>query len=452
MATTKLLDLTALLPLADSPLADTTLFARSPLAFLRLAMQYSPDLAYVSLSDKGPASVIPIHPVLVKQVLTDTRVYPKPAQSAIGAYLFGDGLITSQCDHWKRQRKLLQPVFHREALAGAEAAVVETTGEMLAGWKPGQVIDVADEMTRLTLRILGRVLFGVDFTLESRAIGQAISALLSQVHQPAEHTPAELAAALATLDEVVFQVIEARRASAKQGDLLSLLLACQRDDPAFMTDQLVRDEVMNFLIAGHETTAVALSWVWYFFARYPEVEQTLRAQLEERLGGRPPALADLARVPYARMVVEESLRLRPPVWATSRQVAVDTELGGYFLPAGTPVLVSPYLTHRHPKFWRAPEQFYPPRHCPGRTPHHRFSLIPFGGGPRQCIGSDFALFEAQLILAMVARRYRLHTLPDYQAEPEPLMSLRIKGGLPVMVEAVRVGWNNDQQVCQKGSH
>ncbi len=439
--TANLLHLAALLPPKDSPLCDAALFASRPLEFLQMVMQLSGDLAYVPLTDAAdPTSsptVIPIHPNLVKQVLTNTRAFRKPAQSALGRYLFGDGLVTSGGDQWKRQRQTLQPAFHREALAAIGSVVTGATEEILAGWKPGQVIDAAAEMTRLTLRILGKTLFGRDFTSETDSIGQAITTLLSCVHEPGQHTPSEAEAALLTLEALVFQLLIERRVSQRdESDLLSLLLQAQQDDPAFFTDQLVRDEVMTFLIAGHETTAVALAWALYFLAQHAEVEHTLRTHLAEVLGGHIPSIADLPRLSYARMVLEEAMRLRPPVWATSRETALATELGGYFLPAGTPVLVTPYLTHRHPAFWRAPEQFYPPRFCAQRAARHRFAYVPFGGGPRQCIGADFALTEAILILAMIAQRYRLQLLAGFSAEPEPLMTLRIRGGLPVLVQAV----------------
>ncbi len=426
-----------LLPLHALPLIDAGTFAQDPIAFLRAAMQVSGDLAYMALPGEAQPltpTVIPIHPMLVKQVLTDTNTFRKPGPGAIGKRLFGDGLITSEGSSWKQQRTLLQPAFHHQQMAAIGPTVTDATEEVLADWKVGEAVDVQAAMTRITLLALGRTLFGTDFTDRATRIGQAITTLLHCTYYPAQHTPSEIQAALQTLDTVVFDLIAERRRSRHDGhDLLSLLLQAQVAG-ALVTDQLIRDELMTFLIGGHETTAVALTWTWYQLDLHPEVEGTLHNQLDQVLQGRAPTVADFPNLPYVRMVLEESMRLYSPVWATSRMAFMDTELGNYLIPAGTPLLISPYLTHRHSSVWSAPERFYPERFCPQRSRRPRFAYIPFGGGPRQCIGSEFAMIEAQLILALVASRYRLRTQPGFWAETEALMTLRVRGGLPVVLE------------------
>lgn len=326
LSATGLLNLATLLPSKDSPLSDSALFASHPLEFLRLAMQLSGDLAYVSLADAGePASVPtvkPIQPNLVKQVFTHKRTYHKPAQSAIGMYLFGRRLVTSTGNQWKRQRQVLQPAFHREVLASIGALVTRATEKILAGWRVGQAIDVAAEMTRLTLRILGRTLFGTEFPKETDSIGQAITTLLSCVHEPGQQTPSEVEAALRTLDTLIFQVIIAHRRSKKDDHDL---LQAQHDDPSFFTDQLVRDGVMTFLIAGPETTTVALAWTWYFLAEHPEVERTLHTQLAEVLEGRIPTIADLPHLSYARSEPLFPLMRRRATMAKKTEQAGKTE-------------------------------------------------------------------------------------------------------------------------------
>jgi cytochrome P450 len=204
-----------------------------------------------------------------------------------------------------------------------------------------------------------------------------------------------------------------------------------------MSDQQVRDEVMTLLFAGHETTSNLLAWTWYLLASHPEVEQRLRAELDEVLGGRLPTVEDLANLPYGYRVLEETLRLYPPAWSLARKALVDDDIGGYVLPASTIILMSPYVTHRHPAFWEEPERFDPDRFTPERVAvRSRYAYFPFGGGPRQCIGNTFALMEAHLILATVAQRYRLRLVPDHPVEPQALLTLRPRDGLPMLLECV----------------
>lgn len=246
-------------------------------------------------------------------------------------------------------------------------------------------------------------------------------------------------AAIHTLDAIVQGLIQERRQRAiERGDVLSLLLLARDEETGQgMSDQQVRDEVMTLLFAGHETTSNLLAWTWFLLATHPEVEQRLQAELDAVLGGRLPTVEDLAHLPYGHRVLEETLRLYPPAWSLARKALVDDKVGGYVLPASTIILMSPYVTHRHPAFWEEPERFDPDRFTPERVAvRPRYAYFPFGGGPRQCIGNTFALMEAHLILATVAQRYRLRLVPDHPVEPQALLTLRPRDGLPMLLEGV----------------
>lgn len=418
-------------------LAQARRFQQHPLIFLREVLHKHPDIACLLLPEPV---VLVIHPTYVQRVLQESLyTYHKAENSARGQRIFGNGLITSNGDYWKQQRKMMQPAFHRRHAGQWDAVMVSALQALLTRWEllaqRGQPVDIAAEMQRLTLGILASALFGSDISQESEQIGQAMNTLLRVVRQPTA-TP-QFEAAAQTLDVVVTQMIEARRAgTSHQDDVLTLLLQAQEKDSAFVTDALLRDEMMSLLVAGHETTAAALSWTWYLLAEHPEVEEKLHQELD-LLGGTRPTSSDLPNLPYTRMVFEESMRLYPPVWATSRVTKVNGMLGPYMIPAGMPVLLSPFLTHRHPDFWPHPERFDPerftPAHVAGR-PH--FAFFPFGGGPRQCIGQHFALIEAHLTLATIAQRYRLRVASDAPIEPEPGVTLRMRGKLPMLLERV----------------
>jgi len=245
--------------------------------------------------------------------------------------------------------------------------------------------------------------------------------------------------AVGTLDTLVFDMIDERcRASEPGGDLLGMMMSARDPDTGEgMSRRQLRDEVMTFLLAGHDTTAVALAWTWYLLARNPKIAEAARDETLGVLGDRDPTLEDLPRLPLARMVVEEAMRLYPPVWGIARQTIAADRIGGYDIPAGQLVSLSPWVTHRHPDFWEDPERFDPERFRPGRErTRPRFAYFPFSGGPRLCIGEAFALMEAQLIVAMMLQRFRLSLVDERPVVPEPTLTLRLRGGLPMRVAAV----------------
>jgi cytochrome P450 len=304
---------------------------------------------------------------------------------------------------------------------------------------------VGEEMMRLALRIVGGALFGTSVEAQAGVVGRTFNTLSDQVVTrfrtfnlipPVLPTrmDREWRAALAELNSVVYQIIAARRASGEDaGDLLSMLMLSRDEETGEqMSDLQLRDEVLTMLVAGHETTATTLTWAWAMLDRHPTALANLHAELDSVLGGRAPTVADLPQLSYTRMVIDETMRLYPPVYIISRKVVADDTVGGYRIPAGSAVDISAYVTHRHPDFWERPESFEPERFTPEAVAaRHKYAYIPFSTGPRMCIGNSFALMEATLALATLARRYRLRLPADHVLAPAPLVTLRPAGGLPV---------------------
>lgn len=400
------------------------------------------------------------HPDYVKHVLQDNhRNYGKNsfAYRALRIVL-GNGLLTSQGDFWLRQRRLSQPAFHRHRIAGFSEVMINATLDMLQNWEAyaarHQVFDVAEEMMQLTLRIAGETLFSIDLTDEAGEVGQAVGSGIEQLTNrflralaPPLWVPTpenrRFNNVLRTLDRVVYDIIaERRRSQEDHGDFLSMLMQAEDEETGErMDDQQLRDEVMTMILAGHETTANSLSWTWYLLSQSPEVEAKLAAELAEVLGGRAPTLDDLPQLPYTLMVFQEGLRLYPPVYSYHRSAIAEDEIGGYPIAPGQALSVSPFVVHRHPDFWPEPETFDPERFTPERmSERHRFAYIPFAAGPRQCIGRDFALMEAQLIIATVAQRYRLRLVPGHPVVLQTAVTLRPRHGLNVTL--VQAGASN----------
>jgi cytochrome P450 len=389
------------------------------------------------------------HPHDVKHVLQENHLNYSKDTYLIHFLrpLLGQGLFTNDGQSWLHQRRLMQPAFHRKQLATFGALMTDATGSMLEHWQDAatrdQPLDVSTEMMRLTLRVVGQALFSIDLSNEADTVGQAFTALMTPftdyIYNPLPPlgfpTPRNLRIqqSIRTLDGVVQDIITERRQGDHKGDLLSMLLLARDEETGEgMNDRQVRDEVMTLLLAGHETTSNALSWTWYLLSQHPDAESRLHTELEQVLGGRIPAVEDLPRLPYTRMVLEEALRLYPPAVGFNRKALAEDEVGGYVVPANTLIWLSPYTTHRHPDFWENPEVFDPERFSPERSagrPH--FAHFPFGGGPRLCIGSNFAMMEAQLILATIAQRYQLRLLPGHQVEPQVLLTMRPRNGLPM---------------------
>jgi len=418
-------------------------FRRDPLGTLtEIVRRYGP-LVWARF---GRVEFLLVHePEYIEEVLVrqHRRFRKGPGFEAMRAAL-GDGLLTSEGEFWLRQRRLAQPAFHRAQVAAYGETMVAYARRHVEAWQDGETRDLAAEMMRLTLAIAAKTLFNVDIEAEAGRIGRALDVAMAAFVARTRSllplpdslpTPTNLRfrRALADLDAVVYGIIAQRRASAEDpGDLLSMLMQARDEEGRGMTDRQLRDETLTLLLAGHETTAVALTWTWYLLAQHPEVLRRLRAELEEVLGDRDPGAEDLPRLPYTQAIVREGLRLYPPAWVLSRQAVEPFELGPHRFPAGTPVLISQWVVHRDPRWYEEPEAFRPERWLGDearRLP--AFAYFPFGGGPRRCIGEGFALQEAALVLAVMARRFDVELLPGARVEPEPQVTLRLRHGLPV---------------------
>jgi cytochrome P450 len=361
-------------------------------------------------------------------------------------WFFGQGLLTSEGDFWLRQRRLSQPAFHRERVAAYARTMTDYTGQMLAEWQPGDVRDIHNEMMQLTLRIVVRALFNVEAE-QTGIISAALNALMRNatgirmlLPPMARYLPTpamiEFRRAVRHLDQTVYRIIERRRADGRDsGDLLSMLMQVQDEDGTRMTDKQLRDEVLTFLLAGHETTALALSWTWHLLSQHPEVEQKLHSELDHVLCGRAPAFSDLPALPYTDTVIKESMRLYPPAWSLARTVVSEIEVRGYRIPAGSNLVMSQWIMHRDPRYFSNPENFDPDRWLDEKSRKlPRFAYFPFGGGPRQCIGAAFAQMEAVLLLATIAQRFRLRSVPKHPVIPVPSFTLRPKYGMRMTLE------------------
>jgi cytochrome P450 len=421
-------------------------FRRDRLAFLdRCAREYG-DCVSMRL---GPMPIMVVnHPDLVEEVLvTNNRSFIKHFALRMTKRTLGNGLLTSESDFWRRQRKLAQPAFHRERIAGYAGVMVDYTERMLETWGDGQVRDVQDEMMRLTLEIVAKTLFDADVSGASADASVAMETLIrcftariSSTFRLPESFPTpvnlRLKRAARHLDDILFAIIADRRASGDdRGDLLSMLLQAQdEDDGGHMTDRQLRDEAMTLFMAGHETTANTLAWTWYLLAQHPDVESRLHAELDSVLAGRAPTFDDLPRLPYADQVITEALRIYPTVWLIGREAIEPCTIGGYPIPVGMTVYMSQWVVHRDRRFFDEPHVFRPERWADGlakRLP--RYAYFPFGGGPRICIGNSFALMESVLLLATIARRFRLRLAPDAKVTPLPTMTLRPDGGIRVIL-------------------
>jgi cytochrome P450 len=386
-------------------------------------------------------------PAFVKHVLQDNHPnYAKQGTPDLMMLkpMLGGGLLTSDGESWFRQRRMAQPFFHRERIEAFGRLMTDYTMQMLAAWRaqpdPARPLEVTEEMTRLTTRIVARALFGVDIHDAVGRFGNAVQAMNEYMgnFDPGDRSRyARFVAAHGIIQGIVGHIIAARRHEAgDHADFLSMLLEARDEETGEgLTDRQIGDQVMTMLMAGHETTAKALTWTFYLLHSHPEVRARLEAELAEVLAGRTPTVGDLPRLRYNAMVLQEAMRLYPPVWIISRVAQAPDEIAGFHIDAGTLVLVSPYVLHRKPECWESADEFRPERFSPEASEgRHPFAFFPFSGGPRQCIGKSFATVETQLVLASIVQQFRLRLVPDYTVEPEALVTLRPRRGLPVTLQ------------------
>src|SRR5262245_1198264 len=387
------------------------------------------------------------HPELIEDVLVNkARLYHKGRILQANKYLFGEGLLTAEGDFWLRQRRLAQPAFHRERIAGYAATMADYTEQMLSTWRSGEERDVHQEMMNLALRIVGKTLFDADVTQDAREVGDTLAMLLKIASNFGRTvlvplwvpTPRNLRAkaGVRRIERIIYRIIAERRASGRDaGDLLSTLLQVQDEDGSRMNDRQLRDETITLFLAGHETTASTLSWTWWLLAQNPAIEKRFHEELYGVLGGRAPALDDLPKLTYLGHVLTESLRLYPPAWGMARLAEEEHEIAGYRVLPGYGVAMAQWVVHRDARWFDAPLEFRPAGWEDGLAKQlPRFAYFPFGGGPRQCIGNTFALMEASVVLATLGQRFRLQVVPGQEVEPMASITMRPKSGIRVKLE------------------
>jgi cytochrome P450 len=415
-------------------------YARDPLGFLSSCVREYGDI--VELRFMGQRIYLLSDPGLIQYILVENnRNFTKTRILKRNRRLLGEGLLTSEGEFWRRQRRLAQPAFHRRRVAAYGEVMAAFAERSLEAWRDGQTIDVHEEMMHLTLEIVAKCLFDADVGARATDVGRAMKVALEDFSSQRRliripksiPTPHNIRFEMAArrLDEIVGTIIENRRKSEEDwGDLLSMLMLAEDESGERMTDKQLRDEVMTLFLAGHETTANVLSWTFWLLSSNPKVEYELVEELESVLGGRPPTISDLPNLPYVERIVKESMRLYPPAWVVGREATAECEVGGYRIAAGTTALMSQWVMHRDPRYHDDPHRFDPDRWTAEYEEElPRFAYFPFGGGPRQCIGAGFAVTEACLILATVAQRFKMELAPGQRVEPYPSITLRPRKGI-----------------------
>lgn len=438
------------------PFGQLREFRRDKLAFMQSLRRYGD----ISLFWFGPFPAYYVSsPDFIQQVLvTDAdKMYKSSVLKKALRQVLGNGLLINDGDSWKRQHKLVMPAFHSKRIGAYADVMVQYTQRMLDRWQTGEMRRIDEDMGELTMRIVAKTLFDADLEEDVHKISGAITTALKVIGErndslfmlpewlPTRSNRA-LSQAMATLDALIERFIHDRRASGEdKGDLLSMLLAARDEAGTGMTDKQVRDEAMTLFNAGHETTAVALTWALYLLSQHPEVEAKLQDEVHRVLGDRPATLADLPNLPYTEMIVKEAMRLFPPAWGTVRELTDDVKFGDYTLAGGGFVLLSFHAMHHDERFFADPERFDPERFSAEnekRIP--RYAYLPFGAGPRVCIGNMFAMMEARLVLATLAQRCTLSLKPGAMVAPDPVFTLRPKYGMPMIV-------NVRQKAAQRSS-
>jgi cytochrome P450 len=423
---------------------------RDPLAGMRqMARDYGDVVRfYVMMQER----VLLNHPDLINQVLViqQGKFHKSELTRRITVRMLGQGLLISEGEFWRRQRRLAQPAFHRSRTNDYAATMLEIAQAHIREWRDGEERNIAQEMTALTLDIAVRTLFGTTLPGEARQVGHAMTFLmrysLRRQRMPFRipekwPTPANRRAnrELEFIDSLVYRIISERRAEGNpnsHNDLLALLMGAMDEDGSHMTPQQLHDETMTLFLAGHETTAQMLGWTWYALSQNPAVESRLHEELHGVLGGRPPEAADFPRLPYLQAVMSEVLRLYPPAYILARETIEPCEIGGYQLRVGSTIVLSQWIMHRDPRYYDDPEAFRPERWLDGladRLPPGAY--FPFGDGPRRCIGQGFALLEAAIVTATIAQEFSFRMVPGHPVVPEPLVTLRPRHGIQMTLHS-----------------
>jgi cytochrome P450 len=410
-----------------------------------------PDISRLRI---GPYYFVNLYePAMIEQVLGDSELYSKGRENANLKYLLGMGLLTNEGEFWMKQRRLIQPVFHKRRLAGFVQQIVACTERLMADWESrgdGEV-DIHAEMTQVTLGIVSQTLLSTDASGDFMKISDALVILMKGLSQETVTliklpkwipTPSNLAMNKnrAILDKMIYDIIaERRRTGVKNDDLLSMLMEVEDADTAErMTDTQLRDEVITIFLAGHETTANAMSFAIYLMAKHPEVARRVGAEAREAMTGGELTYESVMKLDYTTRAVKEAMRLYPPAWVIGRQATRDTVIEGYKIMKGDTMMIFPYLTHRLEKYWPDPLRYDPDRFLPENMKDKpRYAYFPFGGGARLCIGNNFAMMEMQIILALLCSRFEFSVPDGYTPQIEALVTLRPKGTLPIRVRKMK---------------
>ena len=429
------------------------------LAFVRLMRQGAMQMFGELSARYGEVSVVQVtprlklclvlDPALIQRILVnDNAKFKKGRFLELAKDLLGEGLLTSSGEHHKRQRMLIQPMFHRQMIRGYADIMVDWSEKFADRWSDGQTFDLAREMTKLTLAIVGETLFGANVEEDAADVGHALEQVLDigiinrplkmltrNWQRPGGNPKLE---ARALLYRTIQKVIDSHRSGSDGHTLVHLLLEARDENGQGMSDELVRDEALTLFLAGHETTANALAWTWYLLSQHPRAEAMFHQELDQVLGGRAPTVDDLPKLTYTRQLLTESMRLYPPAWTLGRRTLEDYALGRWVLPKGSIIVMSQFYVHRSPRFFSDPLSFRPERWTPEfKRDLPKFAYFPFSGGPRNCIGEAFAWMEGTLLLATLGQRWKFSLLPGQRVEPKPMVTLRPRDGLQMRAEARR---------------
>ncbi|HZQ45718.1 MAG TPA: cytochrome P450, partial [Verrucomicrobiae bacterium] len=412
-------------------------FGRDPLGFLEMCARDYGDFVPVRFLNR--TVFILNAPQDIESVLTtQARNFRKTIgyRTPFMRRLFGEGLLTSEGDHWVRQRRLAQPAFHRDRIATYADIIVEFAQQMLATWQTGETRRIHMDMMRLTTQVVTKTLFNSSVPPEIDRLNEASNVVMERFTRQwkwyrilLNFFPSlgsrRFEEVMRRLDEFIYGLIRERRANGRDaGDLLSMLLQARDEDGGSMTDKQLRDELITLMVAGLDTTALALSWAFYLLSKNPAAVAALEMELDCVLGGRAPTFADLPRLSYAETVIKETMRLYPSAWLIGREAVRNCEIGGHPVKAGSSLIMSQWLKHRDPRYFQDADSFIPERwHSEATKQLPKFAYFPFGGGPRICIGSSFAMMEAVLVLAVVAQKFHLSASPDYLVQPWPAITL-----------------------------
>ncbi|MDQ6940049.1 MAG: cytochrome P450 [Verrucomicrobiota bacterium] len=437
------------LPGPKSALAAYARLYRDPLGYLVAANKKYGDIVHMQLGKRH--DFLLNHPDYIRAVLLDTENFRRSVHRPLQRVL-GQGLLTAKEPKHKRQRTMLQPIFHRQKIAALGGMMVEEIARWSDRWRDGATVDMGDEMTNLAMSIAGKTLFNVDFDTKAPELRSVLTTILKATRfnnllvasKHLEKLPLPVHRRFARdakqLDDMIREMIDERRAGpCDDPDLLSVLVSMHKQSKRGLTDQKIRDQILTFFIGGHETIASGLMWTWYLLAKNGDSATKLRAEVDAVLGQRLPTVEDIERLPYTRMVFSESMRLYPPVWIMGRRALAEVKLNGCTIPSGSYVHVSQYLMHRDARFFPEPERFDPERWTQeAAAARPKFSYFPFGGGGMQCIGEGFAWMQAVFAISILARRWEMKVQPGLRVELQGQITLRSRHGMPMILKKRKI--------------